>query len=52
MPGIDLRASVAYGDSINDVPMLEMVGTAIVVRPGRRLAQIAAERGWEIRRWG
>ena len=49
--GIDLRASVAYGDSVNDVAMLEMVGTPIVVRPDRRLARIANERGWDVRRW-
>ncbi len=50
--GIDLATSIAYGDSVNDVAMLEMVGTAIVVRPNRRLARIAGRRGWNIRRWG
>lgn len=49
--GIDLGASWAYGDSINDLAMLECVGTPIAVRPDRRLARIAAARGWEVRRW-
>jgi len=48
---IDLRASFVYGDSINDLAMLEMAGTPIVVRPDRRMARIAGERGWNIRRW-
>jgi HAD superfamily hydrolase (TIGR01490 family) len=50
--GIDLGASFAYGDSINDLAMLESVGTPIVVRPDRRLARIAQTRGWDVRRWG
>jgi HAD superfamily hydrolase (TIGR01490 family) len=50
--GIDLRASIGYGDSVNDLPMLEAVGTPIVVRPDRVMRRIARERGWEVRRWG
>ena len=50
--GIDLHASFGYGDSLNDLAMLEIVGTAIVVRPDRRLAQIAGVRGWDVRHWG
>jgi HAD superfamily hydrolase (TIGR01490 family) len=49
--GIDLTDSWAYGDSLDDLPMLEAVGRAAVVNPGRRLLERAAERGWEILRW-
>lgn len=49
--GLDLDASVAYGDSVNDAAMLEAVGTAIAVNPDRGLARLAGARGWEIRRW-
>lgn len=46
--GIDLTASVAYSDSINDLPMLELVGNAEVVNPDRQLRRVAAERGWPV----
>jgi alcohol-forming fatty acyl-CoA reductase len=49
--GIDLAASIGYGDSVNDVAMLEAVGTPIAVNPDRGLARIAGERQWAIRRW-
>ena len=44
--GIDLGASVAYTDSINDMPLLELVGRAEVVNPDRRLRREARRRGW------
>lgn len=47
--GIDLEASYAYSDSITDLPMLEAVGHPVVVNPDSELAQIAEERGWEVR---
>lgn len=40
-----------YSDSINDLPLLESVGTPVAVNPDRRLAAIAVERGWEVCRW-
>ena len=49
--GLDLAASFGYGDSVNDVAMLEAVGTAIAVNPDRGLARVAVEREWDIRRW-
>ena len=49
--GLDLAASIGYGDSVNDAAMLEAVGTAIAVNPDRGLARIAGARGWAIRRW-
>jgi fatty acyl-CoA reductase len=49
--GLDLTRSYGYGDSVNDVGLLEAVGTPIAVNPDRVLAQIAATRGWNVRRW-
>jgi HAD superfamily hydrolase (TIGR01490 family) len=46
--GIDLSMSVAYSDSINDLPLLELVGQAEVVNPDRQLRRVAQRRGWRI----
>ncbi|MDP1807700.1 MAG: HAD-IB family hydrolase, partial [Acidimicrobiales bacterium] len=46
--GIDLSASVAYSDSINDLPLLELVGYAEVVNPDRQLRRVAERRGWKV----
>ncbi|MDO5726796.1 MAG: HAD-IB family hydrolase [Bowdeniella nasicola] len=45
---IDTVASYAYGDSINDVPLLESVGNPVAVNPEPRLRAYARRRGWEI----
>jgi HAD superfamily hydrolase (TIGR01490 family) len=47
--GLDLRRCAAYSDSVNDAPMLSVVGTAVAVNPDSDLRQLARERGWEIR---
>ena len=44
--GIDLARSAAYSDSASDLPMLDAVGFPTVVNPDRRLARVAADRGW------
>jgi HAD superfamily hydrolase (TIGR01490 family) len=49
--GIDLAESYAYSDSESDLPMLEVVGHAVVVNPDRDLLRIARERGWEVLRF-
>lgn len=49
--GVDLAASAAYADSLDDLAMLERVGRPAVVNPGRRLLDHAVARGWEILRW-
>jgi len=49
--GIDLQASVAYGDSADDLPMLERAGRAVVVNPRGRLLDQAMARNWEILYW-
>ena len=38
----------AYSDSAVDLPLLEVAGQAIGVRPERKLRLICEERGWEI----
>ncbi len=47
--GLDLSRCTAYSDSVNDVPMLSAVGTAVAVNPDAELRDIARERGWQIR---
>jgi HAD superfamily hydrolase (TIGR01490 family) len=47
--GLDLSRCAAYSDSINDLPMLSMVGRAVAVNPDSALRRAARERGWEIR---
>ena len=44
----DFPASRFYSDSRNDLPLLERVTHPVAVRPDAALAQVAAERGWEI----
>ena len=46
--GIDLSRSVAYTDSINDLPLLELVGRPEVVNPDRHLRRVAEQRGWPV----
>ena len=48
--GIDLDASVAYSDSVNDLPLLELVGHPEVVNPDRQLHRIARHRSWPVHR--
>ncbi|GGM69743.1 phosphoserine phosphatase [Longimycelium tulufanense] len=47
--GLDLRRCTAYSDSVNDVPMLSVVGTAVAVNPDGGLRDVARSRGWEVR---
>jgi hypothetical protein len=47
--GLNLRRCTAYSDSVNDVPMLSVVGTAVAVNPDGELRDEARRRGWEIR---
>jgi putative phosphoserine phosphatase/1-acylglycerol-3-phosphate O-acyltransferase len=46
--GLDLDRSYFYSDSHEDLPLLETVGHPVAVNPHRRLARIAAERGWPV----
>ncbi len=47
--GLDLSRCSAYSDSINDLPMLSLVGRAVAVNPDSALRAEAKRRGWEIR---
>ena len=47
--GLDLRRCTAYSDSVNDVPMLSVVGTAVAINPDGALRDIARKRDWQIR---
>jgi alcohol-forming fatty acyl-CoA reductase len=48
---IILAQSYAYGDSIADLPMLEIVGHPVVVNPDRRLQRVAQTRQWPTHQW-
>jgi len=39
---------VYYGDSTNDLPLLELVTHPVATNPAPALAKIAAERGWSV----
>jgi HAD superfamily hydrolase (TIGR01490 family) len=47
--GLDLQRCSAYSDSINDLPMLSLVGRPVAVNPDSALRAEAKQRGWEIR---
>src|SRR5437867_11527264 len=49
--GLDLAQSYFYTDSHEDLPLLEIVGRPRPTNPNRRLAAIAALRGWPARRF-
>lgn len=45
---IDWENSFAYGDSFSDLPVLELVGNPVAVRPDEKLRSLANERRWEV----
>jgi phosphoserine phosphatase len=45
--GVD-RVDVAYGDTILDVPLLELADHPVAVYPEAKLKAVALQRGWEI----
>jgi len=49
--GLDLTRSFAYADRLSDLEILSAVRYPAVVNPGRRLARIAAKRGWKVFHW-
>jgi HAD superfamily hydrolase (TIGR01490 family) len=50
--GVDLRACTFYTDSHSDLPMLEAVGSPVVIDPDPRLRRHARRRGWPVEDWG
>ena len=49
--GLDLDQSYFYSDSHEDLPLFEIVGRPRPLNPNRKLAQIAKERQWPVRRF-
>ena len=47
--GLDLTRCSAYSDSVNDLPMLSLVGHPVAVNPDAQLRRHARANGWEIR---
>ncbi|HYU58719.1 MAG TPA: HAD-IB family hydrolase [Actinomycetota bacterium] len=45
---LDLEGSYAYSDSVNDVPLFEVVGNPVATNPDRHLLQEARRRGWPV----
>ena len=43
-----LEACTFYSDHIADLPLLEAVGTPVVVGSHRALGRLARARGWEV----
>ncbi|MGB8332740.1 MAG: HAD-IB family hydrolase [Polyangiales bacterium] len=48
---LDLGHSYFYSDSHEDLPLFELVGRPRPLNPNRKLAQIAKERQWPVRRF-
>jgi HAD superfamily hydrolase (TIGR01490 family) len=49
LEGLDLARCWAYSDSINDLPLLSLVGHPVAVNPDSALKAEARDREWEIR---
>ncbi|GGK99320.1 phosphoserine phosphatase [Sphaerisporangium melleum] len=47
--GLDLTRCTAYSDSVNDLPLLELVGHPIAVNPDGLLLEHSRKRAWPIR---
>ena len=47
--GLDLDKCTGYSDSINDMPLLSMVGTAVAINPDSALRAEAKLHGWTVR---
>lgn len=48
---ISLGRSFAYSDSVNDLPLLTLVGNPVVVNPDKALKRYADAAGWQILRF-
>ena len=47
--GVELDRSYFYTDSDEDLPLLEIVGHPRPTNPNRRMAAVAADRGWPVK---
>src|SRR5690606_28104795 len=50
--GAHLKECIFYTDSIADLPVLEHVGTPMVIDPDPALKRVAKAQGWAICDWG
>ena len=48
---LSLNRSYAYSDSVNDLPLLTLVGNPVVVNPDKQLKRYADAAGWDILRF-
>lgn len=48
---IDLKKSIAMGDSFGDLEMLKCVGEPIAVNPDSRLRRYAKKQNWQVYHW-
>ncbi len=48
---IDWDQSYGYGNSVEDVPFLEILGNPVAVNPDLKLRKIALQRNWPIEIW-
>ncbi|GEM_PF-359418 len=46
--GYDLAKSVAYSDSISDLPFMQAVGNAVAINADLPLTEFAIEQGWRV----
>lgn len=46
--GLDASRAWAFSDSVNDLPLLSMVGTPVATRPDRDLRSVAEVNGWRV----
>ena len=44
----DARIAAAYGDTLSDLPMLEMSDNPVAVYPDAKLLRVAKEKGWRV----
>ena len=44
----DSRIAAAYGDTLSDLPMMEMSDIPVAVYPDAKLRRVAEERGWRV----
>jgi len=48
---IDWSQSYGYGNSVDDVPFLRILGNPVAVNPDSKLRKIAVQRNWAIEMW-
>lgn len=46
--GYPVKDAYFYGDSLDDLPALDIVGHPVCINPDKKLKKIAIEKGWEI----